>query len=130
MKPALVMRNDELTQRIIGCCFAVHRELGPGFPEKIYHVALEKSFGKEQIPYTSEQSFRVAFQGEPVGLFKADLVVQGRVVIEVKAVTGVLPKVFESQVIAYLKATQLPVGLLVNFGNGSCQVRRLVHESL
>ncbi len=65
------------------------------------------------------------FEGATVGSFQVDLLVDECVVVEVKAVTGMMPKVFEAQVVAYLKATQLPVGLLVNFGNVSCQVRRL-----
>lgn len=119
------MRNDPLTERVIGCCFSVHRELGPGFPERVYHKALEKALGGARIIYASQKLFRVSFRGTPVGSFQVDLLVEGRVVVEVKAVTGMMPKVFEAQVLAYLKAAKLPVALLVNFGNASCQVRRL-----
>ena len=124
------MVNDQLTERIIGCCFKVHKELGPGFPEKIYQCALQEALTEARVACASERSFEVIFQGTPVGSFKVDLLVEERVVIEVKAVVGILPKVFEAQVIAYLKAAQLHVGLLVNFGNRSCQVRRLVLPSL
>ena len=123
------MQNDQLTEQIIGCCFKVHKELGPGFPERIYQSALEQALKESRIPFTSEKAFRVNFQDVQVGSFKVDLLVESRVVVEVKAVTGLLPKVFEAQVVAYLKAADLPVGLLVNFGNISCQVRRLVHRS-
>jgi GxxExxY protein len=61
-----------------------------------------------------------------VGNLKVDLLVEDRVIVEIKALTGDIPKVFESQVISYLKVTGLNVGLLINFGNKSCQVRRLM----
>lgn len=115
------MKDDTLTQRVIGCCFTVHSQLGPGFPEKIYHKALERVLGTSGIAFASEKKF----QGATVGSFKVDLLIEERVVVEVKAVTGPLAKIFEAQVVAYLKAARLPVGLLVNFGNASCQVRRL-----
>lgn len=120
------MENDRLTERIIGCYFNVHAGLGPGFPEKIYQHALEKALRDAHIPFASERSFRVSFQGASVGSLKVDLLVNGCVIVEVKAVTGMLPKVFEAQAIAYLKASEIPVGLLVNFGNISCQIRRLM----
>lgn len=119
------MPNDTLTERVIGSCFKVHTELGPGFPERIYQRALEKALEDSGTKFASQKSFRVPFGGVSVGSFQLDLLVEGRVVVEVKAVTGIMPKVFEAQVLAYLKAAQLPVGLLVNFGNSSCQVRRL-----
>ena len=122
-------QNDQLTERIIGCCFTVHKELGPGFPEKVYQSALEKALEIARISHTSGPSFEVVFRGTVVGSFRVDVLAEKKVVVEIKAVTGLLPKVFEAQVIAYLKATELPVGLLVNFGNQSCQVRRLVLSS-
>ena len=123
------MQNDQLTEQIIGCCFVIHRELGPGFPERVYQNALENSLEEAGISFAREKEFRVRFRGASVGSFKVDLLVEQRVVVEIKAVTGMLPKVFEAQVLAYLKAAQLPVGLLVNFGNTSCQVRRLLFRS-
>lgn len=124
------MVKDTLAEQIIGCCFAVHRELGPGFPEKIYHHALELALKKSGVAFESGKQFRVLFQGDQVGEFQLDLLVEDRVVVEVKAVAGFMPKVFEAQVLAYLKAAKMPAGLLVNFGNASCQVRRLVVSSL
>ena len=71
----------------------------------------------------------VMFDGVQIGEFHVDLLIEGRVILEVKAVTGVMPKVFEAQLLAYLKAAKKPVGLLVNFGNPSCQVKRLALSS-
>lgn len=118
--------DNELTKRIIGCCFTVHRELRPGFPEQVYHRALELALQKAGLGFESGKRLRVSYQGAEVGEFRVDVLVEKQVLVEIKAVTGMLPKVFSSQVIAYLKAARLPVGLLVNFGNVSCQVRRFV----
>ncbi len=117
--------RDPLTERVIGCCFKGHRELGPGFPEKVYQSALALSLVKEGLVVDRERRFRISFDGIVVGEFRLDLVIENRVVLEVKAVTGALPAVFRSQVLAYLKAAELPVGLLVNFGNVSCQIKRV-----
>jgi GxxExxY protein len=122
------IQPDELTAKIIGCCFAVHRELGPGFPERVYDRALRTALKAKGVAHTAGASFRVSFQGTPVGTFQVDLLVGQRVVVEVKAVTGPLPRIFEAQLRAYLKAAHIPVGLLVNFGSTSCQVRRFAHS--
>ena len=119
------MQNDTLTEQVIGCCFNVHSGLGPGFPERIYQGALGIVLEEKGLSFVSEKSFRVSFAGTSVGSFKVDFFVDERLIIEVKAITGMVPKVFEAQVIAYLKAAKVPVGLLVNFGNPSCQIRRL-----
>ena len=120
------MEKEHLTKQIIGCCFAVHRELGPGFPEKVYQKALELALEKAGIRFEKNRRFRVSFQGARVGEFELDLVVDGGVVVELKAVSGIMPRTFEAQVVSYLKASEIPVGLLVNFGNASCAVKRFV----
>lgn len=119
------METVHITERIIGCCFKVHQELGPGFPESVYHSALVASMEGASLLVERERRFLVTFQGVVVGRFRVDVLVERNVVVEVKAVTGQMPKVFEAQLLAYLRATALPVGLLVNFGNRSCQVRRI-----
>ena len=120
------MEKEGLTRQIIGCCFAVHRELGPGFHEKIYHTALQCVLRAAGIVFESQKRFQVTFQGVQVGEFSADLVVGHEVVVELKAISGPMPKVFQAQLLSYLKASSLHVGLLVNFGNTSCHVKRLV----
>ena len=121
--------GDPLTQRIIGCCFQVHGRLGPGFPEKIYQSALIRSMGAAGLAVEREQRFEVMFDEAPVGEFRVDLLVEGQVILEVKAVNGPMPRLFAAQVLAYLKAAQLPVGLLINFGNTSCEVKRFALSS-
>jgi GxxExxY protein len=123
---AVIKDKDPLTERIIGCAYKVHSELGPGFNEGIYHNALKVAFDENELKYQTEKSYNVSFQGKRVGRLRLDLIVEDEVVIEVKAMTGNVPAVFELQVLSYLKASGYKVGLLMNFGNKSCQVRRLM----
>ncbi|MFA4889105.1 MAG: GxxExxY protein [Candidatus Omnitrophota bacterium] len=115
-----------LTEKIIACCFKVHSELGPGFNEKIYHNALILSLKASDLKYETEKEFAVCFQDKKVGTLRLDLVVEDKVILEVKALTGNIPEVFKYQVISYLKVSDLHVGLLVNFGNKSCQIKRFM----
>lgn len=123
MEPELL--HAQLTEKIIGCCFAVHRELGPGFNEKIYSRALQILFLKEGIRFTAEKEFVVMFDGKQVGKFRCDLFIEDKVIVELKSVTGIQPKLFQNQLISYLKAGKVKIGLLINFGNASCEVKRL-----
>lgn len=105
----------------------VHRELGPGFNERIYHNALRLLFDQKGLQYETEKEFEVSYLKKKIGSFRADIVVEGEIVVEVKSLAGNIPTVFEYQLISYLKASGLHVGLLVNFGNKSCQVKRVVY---
>ena len=118
--------RDPLTERIIACCFKVHSELGPGFNEKIYHNALKIVFKDANLKYETEKEFIVFFENKKVGSLILDLIVEDKIIIEVKALAVNTPDVFKYQLLSYLKATGLHVGLLVNFGNKSCQVRRFM----
>ena len=122
----MIKDKDPLTEKIIACAYRVHSELGPGFTEGIYHNALKVAFDENELKYQTEKSYNVSFQGKRVGKLRLDLIVDDEVVIEVKAITGNVPTVFELQVLSYLKASGYKVGLLMNFGNKSCQVRRLM----
>jgi GxxExxY protein len=118
--------KDPLTGKIIEACYNVHNELGPGFIERIYMNALKIALEKRQLAFTAEAEFVVKYGEQPVGKFRADLLIENKVIVELKAVEGKMPKIFESQIISYLKASNIKVGLLVNFGNRSCEVRRLM----
>lgn len=124
----MIRKSDysDLTEKIIGACFEIHRTLGPGFNERTYSNALKIALRKQAIKYFPEKSFKVYFQGEHIGEFRVDLLVDDKVVVEIKAIEGRMPKAFEPPVISYLKASGLKVGLLVNFGTKSCEVRRLM----
>lgn len=117
--------RDPFTEKIIACCYQVHSELGPGFSEKVYQKALCVSLGNAGLAYVTEKNYRVAYQGRAVGFLRVDLVVEDRVIVEVKALAAPTPAVFLSQVLSYLKVSKLKVGLLVNFGMGSCEVKRI-----
>ena len=117
--------DDSITESIIGCCFEVHRELGPGFNEKIYHNALKLLFNQKGIRYQAEKEFEIFYLDKKIGTFRADLIVE-EVIVEIKPLAGNIPMIFEHQLISYLKASRLHVGLLINFGNKSCQVKRVV----
>ena len=118
--------RDPLTGKIIEACYNVHTELGPGFVERIYMNALKIALEKLKLQFTAEKEFIVRYDEQPVGKFRADLLVENKVIVELKAVEGKVPKIFESQIISYLKASNIKVGLLINFGNRSCEVRRLM----
>ncbi len=122
--------NDPLTEKIISCCYKVHTELGPGFNEKVYHNSLILILCKEGLTHETEKRYPVLFQEKKVGQLVIDLLIEDKVIVEIKAVTGYLPEVFKNQIISYLKAAKLRVGLLVNFGNKSCQVKRFINSSV
>ncbi|OGS45283.1 MAG: hypothetical protein A2539_08650 [Elusimicrobia bacterium RIFOXYD2_FULL_34_15] len=118
--------KDPLTERIISCCFKVHTELGAGFNENIYHNALKLMFTQEHIKYDTEKRYDVSYHGKRIGNLIVDLVVEDKVIVEIKAITGNIPEVFKYQVLSYLKVSAIKVGLLINFGNKSCQVKRIM----
>jgi len=119
--------RDPLTEKIIACCYNVHSELGPGLNEKIYHNALKIALYQSGLKYEAEKRYEVCYQNKKVGIFIVDLVVEDKVIVEIKAVTGEMPIIFKYQLLSYLKVTNLKVGLLVNFGNKSCQIKRLMN---
>ncbi len=120
-----VFLHKKLTEGIIGLAFEVHRELGPGFLEKVYQTALVQEFTLADIPCVAEAEVPVSYKGRSVGIFYSDILVDGRVICEIKAV-GNLTLAHQAQLIHYLKATGIRVGLLLNFGSRSLQVKRMV----
>lgn len=117
------MENDSLTQKIIGLRFEVHNELGAGFIEKVYENALRIAFEQEGLNVRHQEPILVHFRGQVVGEYIADLIVNGSVLIELKAVKRHLPE-HQSQLINYLKATDIEIGLLINFATPRLDVRR------
>ena len=121
-----IKNRDPLTERIIACAYKVHSELGPGFNESIYHDALKIALEDQRLKYQTEKGFNVLFHGKDVGRLKLDLIIKDKVIVEVKTLTGNIPTVFELQVLSYLKVSGYKIGLLINFGNKNCQIRRLI----
>jgi len=121
-----IMTDDELTRTIIGCAYKVHNALGPGFLEKVYENAMRIELEKLGLAVKQQQPVNVIYDGHFVGQYYADLWVNERVVIELKAVRAIA-KEHEVQLVNYLTATQLDLGLLLNFGS-SVQVKRKFRE--
>jgi GxxExxY protein len=120
------MTEDDLTQKIIGCAYKVHNALGPGFLEKVYENALKIELEKLGLRVKQQEPINVEYEGQMVGEYYADLWVDERVVIELKA-NQALAKEHEVQLVNYLTATRIDHGLLLNFGP-SVQVKRKFRE--
>ena len=119
--------KDERTYKIIGAAMEVHKELGCGFLEPVYQEALEREFLTQGIPHKTQPAVGIFYKGKPLNkVYQPDFVCYDEVVIEIKAISG-LTGLEESQLINYLKATGLKVGLLINFGSKSLEHRRLVY---
>ncbi len=117
------MLYHELTRAIIGCAFDVSNELGAGFLESVYEKAMVVALEEARISVKTQEPISVRFRGQPVGDFFADLLVDDKVIVELKALPALTPQ-HEAQIINYLNATGIRVGLLVNFGNPKLQYRR------
>ena len=116
------MKDDDLTQKIIGCAYKVHNSLGPGFLEKVYENALRIELEKLGLNIKQQEPINVTYEGQVVGEYYADLWVDGRVVIELKAVQTLTQR-DEVQLVNYLTATGIDNGLLLSFGP-SVEVKR------
>lgn len=118
------MLHEELTGRILETSFEVIRELGAGFLEGVYQNALLIALPQKGIQAEARVPLLVRFRGEVVGEYFADLLVDGKVIVELKAVKALAPE-HQAQLINYLKATGIEVGLLINFGRPKLEYRRL-----
>jgi GxxExxY protein len=117
-------RHKELTFEIIGAAMEVHRVLGPGFLEQAYQKALERELSLRKVTYTPQQHIQVCYKDIIVSDYYLDLVVEEKVVLELKAVAQ-LASVHEAQLMSYLHASHLRVGLLFNFGQESFRHKRI-----
>ncbi len=117
------LHHEDLTRTILGCAFEVANELGSGFVESVYQRALLLALHARGVAARGQYPTRVWFRGACVGEFLADLLVEDAVIVELKAVKALAPE-HHAQVINYLKAARLPVGLLINFGQPRLEYRR------
>ena len=117
--------GNDLTYRIIGAAMTVHNKIGPGFKEEIYERALKNELINQEMEVVDQFPVPVEVDGEQVGLFYLDLLVEGLVVVEIKAFAHQLTNDEIAQVLNYLKATELQVGLLFNFGRRKLEYRRI-----
>jgi GxxExxY protein len=109
------MKHQDLTGRIIQCVYKVHNTLGFGFLENVYQNALLIELEKKGLKAVRETPIQVSYEGMVVGEYVADILVEDRIILELKSVKELHPA-HEAQLINYLKATRLEVGLLINFG--------------
>ncbi len=118
-------QGQTISERVISCAFTVSNTLGAGFFEKVYENALCVELKKAGILFKSQQSYEVSYKGEIVGAYIADIVVDGRLLVELKALSG-FSREHEAQVMNYLKGSGLSVGLLLNFGTPKLGIKRIV----
>jgi len=116
--------HEDVTYRIIGACMAVHRRLGPGHKEEVYQSALEGEFADIGLSFEAQQNLEVYDEERLVGYYIPDFIVEGKVILEIKAFATLHQK-YLGQVITYLNHTGLPIGLLINFGERSLRPRRV-----
>ena len=119
------MELNDITYAINGAIFEVNKVLGPGFLEKVYENALLYELKNRGLKSVCQAPITVNYKGQCVGEYFADILVEDRVIIELKTVEKI-EKIHEAQVLNYLKATGIQVGLLVNFRHPKAEIKRLV----
>ena len=121
------MELDEITYKIIGCCMKIHRTLGKGFQEVIYQRCLDIELGKTGLTFEREKEQLIFYEGIQVGTRRADFTVEGKVIVELKAVIR-LENVHLAQAKNYVVAYNFPVGLLINFGATSLEYKKIFNN--
>ena len=114
---------EKLTGKIIECAIAVHKKLGPGFLESIYQAAMPLELVKQGLKVETQKEIKVFYDGKEIGLHRIDL---GQVIIELKAVKG-FDDSHLAQLLSYLKASELRVGLLLNFAKAVLKIKRVIN---
>lgn len=118
---------NEVTELIIGCAFAVSNTLGAGFLEKVYENALSHELRKHGLNVEQQYPIAVRYDGTVVGEFRADILVEHVVMVEIKA-TATMDTFAPAQCLNYLAATKLPICLMLNFGKPRLQIKRYKHS--
>ncbi|MGD1100651.1 MAG: GxxExxY protein [Terriglobia bacterium] len=121
------LKHGLITHSVIGCAFEVINELGTGFLESVYEKALLLALRQKGLSVICQHPIKVMFRGECVGDFYADIFVEGKVIVELKAVKAIAPE-HQAQVINYLNATGIEVGLLISFGNPKLEYKRFTRS--
>jgi GxxExxY protein len=119
------LMHNELTRGVIGAAMEVHSNLGSGFLESVYEEAMAIEFNLRKIPYERQKAISVMYKGEKAKDFFCDFLVGQKVLVELKALKTVT-NIEDAQLLNYMKATGLEVGLLINFGERSLKYKRLV----
>jgi GxxExxY protein len=121
------LQYEDITRSVIGCAFEVINELGAGFLESVYEKALLVALLQKGLSVTSQHPINVMFRNVCVGEFFADIFVEQKVIVELKAVKTIAPE-HQAQIINYLNATGVEVGLLINFGNPKLEYKRFTRR--
>ncbi len=121
------MLHEDLTARALEACFEVAKELGAGFLESVYEKALLIVLREKNLEARPQIPLSVKFRGHVVGEFYADILLENKVILELKAVRSLTPE-HQAQLINYLNATEIEVGLLINFGNPRLEYKRLYRQ--
>jgi len=116
-----------LSEVVINCCFEVSNKLGTGFLESVYENALCIELEKNNVLFCQQKQLKVIYKGQVVGNFIADIVVENKLLLELKTVSQLVSN-HRAQVMNYLKATGIPVALLLNFGTPKLGVQRIVYQ--
>ena len=121
----IIKKFDETSNQIIGAAIEVHKTLGPGFLESIYHNSIKMELEKRDLSYETEKVIGIKYKDGKVGEHRLDLVVNNEVVIELKTVQDITD-IHVAQVISYLKASNLKLGLILNFSKNIIDIKRVV----
>ena|SRR3989338_9749571 len=116
----------DLTYKIIGCLYEVHKELGSVHKEIIYHKALALELKNRNISFTEEKAIDVRYKGIRIGVYKPDFIIDDKVILEIKVVP-VLTRAIQDQVYYYVRGTKYKLVLLANFGTSKVGVKRLIY---
>ena len=120
-------QRQTVSERVIGSAYEVSNSLGAGFLEAVYENALCLELEAQSIAFEKQKPVSVSYRGQKVGHYVADLVVENRLLVELKALPGIT-KQHEAQLMNYLRATGINVGLLLNFGTPKLGIRRIVWQ--
>ena len=128
---ALVVKNQYvesgITGDIIGAAMEVHCRLGPGFLESVYDEALDVELKLKNLKFERQKELPVVYRGKVIKTFICDFVIDGKVIVELKAIKQI-SEIEKIQVISYLKASEIEIGLLINFGAQSLEYKRLINS--
>ena len=116
----------DLTYKIIGCLYEVHKELGSVHKEIIYHKALALELKNKNILFIEEKPIDVKYKGKRIGVYKPDFIIDNKVILEIK-VTSAITKAMQDQVYYYVKGTKYKLVLLANFGTSKVGIKRLIY---
>ena len=120
-------KYQDITRRIIGCAMRVHNKLGNGFQEVIYQRALALEMISENLGFEREKEMSIIYNETPIGTRRVDFLVEGKIMVELKAITEI-NDINKAQIINYLEAYRLDIGLLINFGQKRLEFKRFINS--